>query len=208
MAELFLVLLHRRRVWAYAVVLFLGGFAVAYGAGVRVGPRGLAGLVSVDVRALGWMLVALSVWLLLRRASSAPRVFARPGGLRAVTAPAALVTSLAGWRRELLVDAKNRRIYVRSRRAWLWSTDEQVRFRDVEYVDYRHHGGSGGLETFDVSLVLRDRRRVHLFDFKGELVEGESATEEESVSRVFVRRLTSILGVGMGPSVKRRLEPA
>ncbi|MEM6296380.1 MAG: hypothetical protein AAGA54_34240, partial [Myxococcota bacterium] len=141
--------LHLRSASALSYVALLAGSAlmIAFGDGVRVGPRGLVGLgVGVDMRSLGMLGVVLALGLLLRRASAAPRVVPRPRGLHAVTTPLAVGLTLGGWKRELIVDGRTGRIYLRRRAAWLWSTDEQLRFADVDYVDYGHRGGGGALE--------------------------------------------------------------
>ncbi len=188
---------------SYAVLLAGSTLMIAFGEGTRVGPKGLVRLgVGVDLRTLGMLGVVLALGLLLRRASAAPRIVPRPKGLHACTAPLAVGLTLGGWKRELIVDGRAGRIYLRRRAAWLWSTDEQLRFSEVDHVDYGHRGGESALETYDVSLVLRDGSRRSLFSFRGEVAEGAGSSVEEGRSRTFVRLLTATIGVGLGPRTR------
>ncbi len=188
----------------FAAVAAVGLFMILKGGSSSIGPRGLVRLgVGINAAKLGWVVMALGLGLLARRLAARPQVVAGPDFLRARTSPLLRWLTLGGFHKELRVDAATRTIELRQRAAWLWAGRVERRFSEVEYVDYEHRSEGQALDRFSVSVVFTDGGREHLFDFAGQLAEGTSASREESLSRTFARQLTSLLGVGLGPSATR-----
>lgn len=184
------------KAWLYMSSLGLGLVLIALG-----GPG-----MTVD-RTIGVVVVVAAAGLLVRRASSAPILVGDPVGLRATTAPLTAWLTLGGWSRDVLVDTKARRVHIRRRAAWKQASETVIRFADIDRVDYAFRTEGDGLDTYDVSLVLGDGTRERLVSFKGEVREGDVASEEESLSRAFVRQLTAALDVGLGGRAQGRRTP-
>jgi len=142
--------------------------------------------------------------------------------------------SLFSYERVLRVDATSRLIALRERRGWRtrWT---QLSIDEVDHIAYGYHSittdlsttsrnGRLGIDTADqvdnysIELVLKVGDPVPLFSFIGEgatmsgvlgvlmgdsLIDFEGKQDEES--RVFVRQLMRVTGLGLGPSLPQEL---
>ncbi|MCP4639632.1 MAG: hypothetical protein GY851_04335 [bacterium] len=133
--------------------------------------------------------------------------------------------------RKIDIDIARRRVRFLHRRALLFSHTEEIAFEDIAYLDYSqqatptiwpwipmvvlglltmnllHVGGQ--VDTFTLSAVAKDGRRLPLCVFRRERLAGygpldidrgfvEVAGGADAVSRAFIDELTELLGVPFG----------
>jgi hypothetical protein len=118
-------------------------------------------------------------------AALTPKVWWDDGRLCARTSMVWQVATLGSWCQEVIADPEERVVTVRRRYLWLATSTMEVPFDAISHIEYRHvgvatdwfggsrrmvlHGGkSDGVESYSVSLALRDRDEIHLFSFQGE----------------------------------------
>lgn len=147
--------------------------------------------------------------------------------------------SLFSYARHVCVDPERKVIILKIRKFWFYRKRFKIPFSGVAYIEYEM--GSLGydyylpsswssalwgvmnmgtrrdqLESFDVALILKDKRRIPLFRFMGEgscatgwggvLLAGDAmldlAGSQDSVSRQFAETLKKLLGVTIGEPLK------
>lgn len=118
-------------------------------------------------------------------AALTPKVWWDEGRLCARTSRVWQTALLGSWCQEVIADPEQRVVIIRRRYLWLATSTLEVPFDAISHIEYRHasmatdwFGGSrrsvlygaksDGVESYSISLALRDRDEIHLFSFQGE----------------------------------------
>ncbi len=118
-------------------------------------------------------------------AALTPKVWWDGDRLCARTSKAWQAASLGSWCQEVIADPTARVVEIHKRYLWLASSVTEVPFDAISHIEYRHVdfatdwlGGprgsyfrgtaTDGMESYSVTLALRDRDEIHLFSFQGE----------------------------------------